>query len=119
MSAGEIDEYLKRVPTRQRAVLERLRGTIVRLVPDAEQCLSYRVPAFCVDGVVVGGFASLKNHMSYLPFSGSVLDQLSPEVDSYSHSKSAPRFTLEAPLPDELVGELIRIRLSENRAPKR
>ena len=57
--------------------------------------------------------------MSYLLFSESVLDQLSPEVDSYSNSKSALRFTLEAPLPDELVGELIRIRLSEIRAPKR
>ena len=57
--------------------------------------------------------------MSYLPFSGSVLDQLSREVDSFSHSMSALRFTSEAPLPDEFVEQLIRVRLSEIRARKR
>jgi len=55
MSASEIDEYLKDVPARQRAVLERLRTAIMRLVPDAEECLSYRVPAFRVAGGIVGG----------------------------------------------------------------
>ena len=119
MSASEIDGYLKDVPARQRAVLERLRTVILKLVPEAEECLSYRVPAFRVTGGIVGGFASFKNHMSYLPFSGSVLDQLSSEVASYSHSKSALRFTPETPLPDELVEQLIRVRLSEIRTRKR
>ena len=60
MSAGEIDAYLKGVPAPQRAVLERLRITMLRLVPDAEECLSYRVPEYRVAGGVVGGFASFR-----------------------------------------------------------
>jgi len=119
MSATEIDRYLKGVPERQRAVLERLRATILEVVPEAEQCISYKVPAFRVTGGVVCGFASFKNHMSYLPFSGSVLGQVSDELDGFRHSKSALRFTSTAPLSDELVGRLIRVRLSEINARKR
>jgi uncharacterized protein YdhG (YjbR/CyaY superfamily) len=119
MSATEIDRYLKGVPARQRVVLERLRATIMNIVPDAEQCISYRIPAFRVAGGVVCGFASFKNHMSYLPFSGSVLEQLSGELDAYSHSKSALRFTTAMPLSDELVEQLIRVRSAEIRARKK
>jgi len=119
MSAAEVDRYLKVVPARQRVVLERLRATILKIVPDAEECISYQVPAFRVTGGVVCGFASFKNHMSYLPFSGSVLGQLSNELGAYSRSKSALRFTVTTPLPDDLVEELIRARLSEIHARKR
>jgi len=119
VGATEIDKYLNGVPARQRAILEQLRATILKVVPDAEQCISYKVPAFRVAGGVVCGFASFKNHMSYLPFSGSVLSQLSDELTAYPHSKSALRFTPAVPLPDELVEQLIRVRLSEIRARKR
>ena len=119
MSAAEVDRYLKGVPARQRVMLERLRATILQIVPGAEQCISYQVPAFRVAGGVVCGFASFKNHMSYLPFSGSVLGQLSNDLGAYSHSKSALRFTVASPLPDELVEQLIRARLSEIQARKR
>ena len=118
MSATEIDRYLKNVPAGQRAVLERLRTTILTILPEAEQCISYRVPAFRFAGGVVGGFASFKNHMSYLPFSGSVLDQLAGQLDAYSRSKSALRFTKDVPLTDELVEQLLRVRLAEIRARK-
>jgi uncharacterized protein YdhG (YjbR/CyaY superfamily) len=59
--------------------------TILEIVPDAEQVISYRIPAFRVQGKVVAGFAAFKDHLSYLPFSGSVLgrrgDELSPIHD--------------------------------------
>ncbi len=119
MSSVEIDRYLKGVPARQRVTLERLRSTIVTIVPEAEQCISYRVPAFRVPGGVFCGFAAFKNHMSYLPFSGSVLRQLSEELDAYTCSKSALRFTPELPLPEALVERLIRVRLSEMRNRRR
>jgi uncharacterized protein YdhG (YjbR/CyaY superfamily) len=119
MGSTEVDRYLKGVPARQRVVLERLRATILDLVPDAEQCISYRVPAFRIAGGVVAGFASFRSHMSYLPFSGSVLEQLSDELDAYSCSKSALRFTPDTPLPDALVAQLIRVRLLEIHAKKR
>jgi uncharacterized protein YdhG (YjbR/CyaY superfamily) len=119
MSSAEIDRYLESIPAPQRDILNRLRATILRNVPDAEQCISYRVPAFRIDGEVVAGFASFKNHMSYLPFSGSVLGQLSNELDAFSFSKSALRFTPQSQLSDELVEQLITVRLSEIRSRRK
>ena len=119
VSSSEVDRYLKTVPGRQRDTLARLRLAILAVVPEAEQCISYRVPAFRLEGGVVAGFASFKNHMSYLPFSGSVLGQLRDELAGYSQSKSALRFTVDSPLSDDLIRRLIEIRLVEIRARKR
>jgi uncharacterized protein YdhG (YjbR/CyaY superfamily) len=79
VSAEEVDEYLRGVEEPKSSVLEALRCTILEIVPDAEQVISYRVPAFRVRGKTVAGFAAFKNHLSYLPFSGSVLPQLADE----------------------------------------
>ena len=76
MSAEDVDEYLRGIEAK-RATLETLRRTILEIVPDAEQVISYKVPAFRVDGQIVAGFAAFKDHLSYLPFSGSVLPELS------------------------------------------
>ena len=75
MSTKEIDEYLRAVEEPKRSTLQALRHTILEIVPDAEQVISYRVPAFRVRGKTVAGFAAFKDHLSYLPFSGSVLAQ--------------------------------------------
>ena len=72
----EVDAYLAALEEPKRGTLEALRRTILEIVPDAEQVISYRVPAFKVGGKTVAGFAAFKNHLSYLPFSGSVLPKL-------------------------------------------
>ena len=61
-------------------------------MPEAEQVISYGMPAFRVDGKTVAGFAAFKNHLSYLPFSGSVLSQLADELEGYTMTKSALHF---------------------------
>ena len=73
VSAKDVDEYLQGVDEPKRSTLQALRRTILEIVPDAEQVISYRVPAFRVAGKTVAGFAAFKDHLSYLPFSGSVL----------------------------------------------
>jgi uncharacterized protein YdhG (YjbR/CyaY superfamily) len=78
----------------KRTTLETLRATILEIVPEAEQVISYRVPAFRVGGKVVARFAAFKNHLSYLPFSGSVLGQLGDEPEGYTMTKSALHFRL-------------------------
>jgi uncharacterized protein YdhG (YjbR/CyaY superfamily) len=113
LSAAEIDEYLRGVEEPARAALEALRGTILEIVPDAQQCISYRIPAFRVHGKVIAGFAAFKEHLSYLPFSGSVLGQLADELVAYSMTKSALHFTPERPLPEALVRKLITVRLEQ------
>jgi uncharacterized protein YdhG (YjbR/CyaY superfamily) len=113
MSAQEIDEYLCRLEERKRATLQALRSTILEIVPDAEQVISYRVPAFRVHGKTVAGFAAFKDHLSYLPFSGSVLGQLGDELEGYTMTKSALHFPVHRPLPKALVEKLLAVRLAE------
>ncbi len=113
MSAEEVDEYLCAVDEPKRSTLQALRRTILEIVPEAEQLISYRVPAFRVRGKVVAGFAAFKDHLSYLPFSGSVLGQLADELHGYTMTKSALHFPVDRPLPKTLVQDLIAVRLGE------
>lgn len=115
VSASEINAYLEGVPAHQREVLGVLRARILDAVPGAEEGISYRVPAFRIEGSVVAGFASFTNHMSYLPFSGSVLSQLSEEIAAFTHTKSALHFSADRPLGDDLVKRLVAVRWSEIR----
>lgn len=119
MSAAEIDDYLRGLDEQTRATLGTLRAIIVEIVPEAEQGISYRVPAFRVDGVVIAGFAAFTNHLSYLPFSGSVLGQLADELRDYEMTKSSLHFARERPLPRALVEKLIAARLAELRQRSR
>jgi uncharacterized protein YdhG (YjbR/CyaY superfamily) len=115
VSAEEIDEYLRALEDPKRSTLEALRRTILEIVPDAEQVLSYRVPAFRVQGEIVAGFAAFKDHLSYLPFSGSVLGQMADDLRGYTMTKSALHFPVDRPLSKALVKNLIAVRLRETR----
>jgi uncharacterized protein YdhG (YjbR/CyaY superfamily) len=113
VSAKQIDEYLRGLEEPKRSTLEALRRAILELVPEAEQVISYGVPAFRVGGKTVAGFAAFRDHLSYLPFSGSVLSQLSDELDGYTTTKSALHFPVDRPLSKRLVKRLIAVRLAE------
>jgi uncharacterized protein YdhG (YjbR/CyaY superfamily) len=113
MAAEEVDEYLRGVEEPKRSTLEALRRTILELVPEAEQEISYRVPAPRVRGKTIAGFAAFKDHLSYPPFSGSILGRLADELEGYTMTKSALHFPVDQPLPKELVDKLITARLAE------
>ena len=89
------------------------RVTFKLIAPEAEQVISYGVPAFRVGGKTVAGFAAFKDHLSYLPFSGSVLGQLGDEIEGYAMTKSSLHFPVDRPLPKALVKKLIRVRLAD------
>ena len=109
----DIDGYLVTVDEPKRTTLETLRRSILQVVPDAEQCISYGMPAFKVDGKTVAGFAAFKDHLSYLPHSGSVLSRLGEEIVGYTSTKGALHFAVGEPLPDGLVRKLVETRLQE------
>ena len=113
MSVQEVDEYLSALEEPKRTTLQALRRAILEIVPEAEQVISYRVPAFRVDGKIVAGFAAFKDHLSYLPFSGSVLGQLGDDVQGYTMTKSALHFPVDRPLSTSLVKKLIAVRLEQ------
>jgi uncharacterized protein YdhG (YjbR/CyaY superfamily) len=113
VSAEQVDEYLRGLEEPKRATLQALRATILEVVPDAEEIISYGLPAFRLGGVTVAGFAAFKNHLSYLPFSGSVLPELGEELAGYKMTKSALHFPVDQPLPKALVKNLIETRLAD------
>ena len=113
MSAEQVDAYLSGLEEPKRSTLQALRTMIVEIVPQAEQVISYGVPAFRVDGKTIAGFAAFRNHASYLPFSGSVLARLGDELSGYTTTKSSLHFSIDKPLPRPLVERLIAVRLAD------
>ena len=113
MSAQEIDNYLESLEEPKRTTLARLRQTILDVLPEAEQAISYGLPAFKIRGKTVAGFAAFKHHLSYLPHSGSVFPELQHELVGYSTSSGALRFEIYEPLPRSLVERLIAVRLRQ------
>ena len=113
MSAQEIDQYLERLEEPKRATLALLRQAILNVLPEAEQGMSYGLPAFRVRGKTIAGFAAFKNHLSYLPHSGSVFPELKDELKGYTTSTGALRFDIGQPLPGPLVEKLIAVRLRQ------
>lgn len=79
--------------------------------------ISYRVPAFRLHGKAIAGFAAFKDHLSYLPFSGSVLSQVADEFEGYTRTKSSLHFPVDRPLPKALVKKLITVRLADAGLP--
>lgn len=113
MATDEVDRYLEALEEPKRGTLEALRTSILEVVPEAEQAISYGMPAFKVEGKTVAGFAAFKHHLSYLPHSGSVLTSLADDVADYETSKGSLRFPVDKPLPKQLVKKLVRARMRE------
>ncbi len=109
-----VDEYIKAAPEPQQSTLRQVRATLAKLLPDAEEGLSYGVPAFRVGGTPVAGYAYFKGHCGFYPHSESVLPQVDPELlAGYKTAKGTVRFPIDEPLPEELVAQIVAIRIRE------
>jgi uncharacterized protein YdhG (YjbR/CyaY superfamily) len=108
-----IDAYLSRVKGQRGVTLGALRRTIRSIVPGVEECISYGMPAFRLDGRVIAGFAATARGCSYYPFSGATLATLAEELTGYEGTRSAVHFEPDRPLPVALVRKLLRARVTE------
>jgi len=113
VSSAEVDAYLADIEEPKHSTLQRLRQTILEVVPEAEEGISYGVPAFRLQGKVIAGFAAFKNHLSFLPHSGSVFPELKDELTPYKTSSGALQFPIDSPLPKQLVEQLVRVRIAQ------
>lgn len=113
MSVEEIDAYLAAQEEPKQSTLRAVRQSILEVVPEAEQCISYAMPAFRVRGKIVAGFAAFQNHLSYFPHSGSVIPELHAEVTAYATAKGTLQFPVDVPLPRALVKKLVEVRLRQ------
>ena len=113
MSAAEIDDYIGALDEPKRSTLEKVRQTILVIVPDAEQGISYGAPVFKVNGKAVAGFAAFKNHLTFATHTGNVTAQLTDELAGYVVSKGSFQFDVATPLPKKLLKRLIAVRMAE------
>jgi uncharacterized protein YdhG (YjbR/CyaY superfamily) len=108
-----IDAYLAGVSPASRALLQQLRRTIHALVPEVEECISYRIPAFRYQGRIIAGFSATSTGCSYYPFSGTTLKTLARAIEDFSQTKSALHFGPENSPPKNLVRKLLEARMAE------
>src|SRR6059058_5371182 len=105
------DEYLGSVSADKRAALQKLRKAIKTAAPNAEECISYQLPAFRLSGKFLVAYGAAANHCAFYP--GSVVQALTKELKGYDTSNGTIRFSADKPLPAVLVRKLVRLRIEE------
>jgi uncharacterized protein YdhG (YjbR/CyaY superfamily) len=114
-----VDAYLAALPPAQRELLERLRAVIARAVPDAEETISYGMPAFRRGGRFFLSYAAWKRHCSIYPLTDEFLAEHRAELEGYGRTKGSLHFTPERPLPDRLIEELALAEVARAQEPNR
>src|SRR5436189_1239813 len=117
-SAGKpktIDEYLAGVHADQRAALETLRRTIRAAAPKAEECISYGLAAFRLNGRPLVAFGASTNHCAFYPMNSTTVEAFQEQLKSFATGKGTIRFSTDKPLPTALVKQLVKARMAENR----
>lgn len=112
-----IDEYIAAFPPEVRDILERIRSTIRKAAPDAQETISYRMPAFVQNGILVY-FAAFKKHIGlYPPVKGDAA--LERAISPYAGEKGNLRFPLDQPVPYDLIERIVKLRVKQNLAKAR
>jgi len=108
-----IDDYLKNTDPSKRKELERIRMLAKKIVPDAEEAISYGMPTLKHQGKPFLGFDAHKNHIGIYPYSGQVIERLKDNLHGYGLSKGAIRVPLEKPISESTLEQIINCRLEQ------
>ena len=112
-----IDEYIAASPEDIQPTLQKLRRVIQEAAPEAQEIISYSMPAFKQNGILVY-FAAFKKHIGFFPTSSGVF-AFKKELAAYETSKGTVRFPLDKPIPYELVAKIVKFRVQENKNKKK
>jgi uncharacterized protein YdhG (YjbR/CyaY superfamily) len=107
-----VDDYIAAQPSDSKQLLESIRKTIRETVPQAEESISYQMPAYKLKGVLVY-FAAYKNHIGFYPTSTGI-KAFQKEIANYKNSKGAVQFPLGQPIPHDLIRKMVLFKLGEN-----
>ena len=118
-TASSVDEYLASLADDRRAVVEELRATIRAACPEASEAIAYQMPAFRLRGQFLVSYAAFKHHYSLFPASGVVIDALGDDLTPYLAGRGTIRFAANAPIPLDLVTNVVQARLAEVEAHAR
>jgi uncharacterized protein YdhG (YjbR/CyaY superfamily) len=107
-----VDEYLSAFPASTKSVLRKMRTTIKEVVPHAEEVISYNMPAFKQNGILVW-YAAYKEHIGFYP-TPAPIKTFAQELRGYKTSKGAIQFPIDKPIPTSLVKKIVRFRAKQN-----
>ena len=107
-----IDEYIAGFPPEVQAILEKVRATIRKAAPGAEETIKYRMPTFTLNGNLVH-FAAFKNHIGLYPTPRGI-DEFKAELSAYKEGKGSVQFPLDKPIPYGLISKIVKFRVKEN-----
>ena len=108
-----MEEYLDGLPPPQRVALERVRAVVTKVVPEAEEGVSYGVPAFIYEGRPASWVQGRRNHLSVFPCSPEAITSVKDRLEGFELSKGTIRFTPENPVPEKVLAEVVRARQQE------
>jgi uncharacterized protein YdhG (YjbR/CyaY superfamily) len=112
---GIVDDSLAEVPEPDRGCLLHVVGIARSVAPDTTEGMSYGMPALKLDGKPLVGVVAAAKHLSIFPFSPAVVEAVADRLEGFSLSKGTIRFTAAHPLPDDVVEEIVRLRMAEIR----
>jgi uncharacterized protein YdhG (YjbR/CyaY superfamily) len=108
-----VEAYLAGQPVATRTVLEALRRTIRAAAPGTEESIAYGMPAFRLNGHFLVSYAAYSRHFSLFPASQAVQDACGEELRPYISGRGTIKFQGKDPLPDALVGKIVKVRIAE------
>jgi len=108
-----VDEYISSYPKETQKLLEQIRATIKGVAPDAEEVISYMMPGYKLNGMLVW-FAGFKNHIGFYPRGSSAIEAFKKELTGYKTSKGAIQFPKDKPMPIALIKKMVKYRVKEN-----
>ncbi|MBK7317101.1 MAG: DUF1801 domain-containing protein [Anaerolineales bacterium] len=112
MSVKNIDDYIATFPKGTQTVLKKLRATIRKAAPKAEETINYQIPTFTLQGNLVH-FAAFKNHIGFYP-TPSGIEKFKEELSVYEGAKGSVKFPLDKPIPYALITKIVKFRVQEN-----
>jgi uncharacterized protein YdhG (YjbR/CyaY superfamily) len=110
---GTVDDYLSTLGPQEAAAVGHVLDLVREVVPEVEQGTSYGMPAYTYRGRPLAAAIAARSHLSLFPFSAAVVAAVQPRLEGYSVSKGTLRFTLEKPLPDDVVRDAVAARRAE------
>ena len=109
-----IDDYIARFPNHVQKILQKVRATINKAAPGAKETISYRIPAFALNGILVY-FAAFKKHVGLYPRT-TAIRKFRKELSGYETSTGSVRFPFADPMPLGLITKIVKFRVKENRS---
>ena len=113
-ASKDIDEYIANFPEDVCAILQKIRKTIKKAAPDAQETINYQMPTFNLNGNLVH-FAAFEKHIGFYP-TPSAIEKFKREIDAYKNGKGSVQFPLDQPIPYELISRITEFRVKEQQA---